>query len=73
VRKKLILEPNQKMWRCHCALNKTNPPFFFAKNKMNNNATTYYDLEHKKNDDFLMGAMATNVVVIFKVQFQRRL
>jgi hypothetical protein len=40
---------------------------------MNNNATTYYDLEHKKNDDFLMGAMATNVVVIFKVQFQRRL
>jgi hypothetical protein len=35
---------------------------------MNNNATTYYDLEHKKKDDFLMSSMATNVVVIFEVK-----
>ncbi len=42
--------------------------FLFTKNKMNNNATTYYDLEHKKKDDFLMSSMATNVVVIFEVK-----
>jgi hypothetical protein len=35
---------------------------------MNNNVTTYYDLEHKKKDDFLTSSMGTNVVVIFKVQ-----
>jgi hypothetical protein len=51
---------------CHYALNKANP--IKAKNKMNNNATTYYDLKHKKKDDFLTSSMTTNVVVIFEVQ-----
>lgn len=33
VKKKLILEPSQKLWRCHCALNKANPIFFLQKTK----------------------------------------
>ncbi len=65
VKKKLILEPSQKLWRCHCALNKANPIFFLQKTKQ---ATTYYDLEHKKKNDFLTSSMATNVVVIFEVK-----
>lgn len=42
--------------------------FLFTKKKTNNNATIYYDLEHRKKDDFLMSSMAKNVVVIFEVQ-----
>lgn len=60
MKKKLILEPSQKLWRCHCALK--------TKNKTSNNATTYYDLEHKKKNDFLTSSMATNVVVTFEVK-----